>query len=161
MENNAGRRMRKRITAPRNLTEAHQLITKIKADFGLVDAEDSYNEAMSAQQAMYGETLHQYVKCAAWAAMRAAGTTSLVIPNDVFTLDRRVPVNVAIDPATKDVRFDLVPEGAKTDDEILADAKLAEMDNELAALTAASFEAQQDADAAGDENYALEGDDRG
>ena len=35
--------------------------------------------------------------------------------------------------------------------EILADAKLAEMDDELARMTAASF-----GDAAGDENYALE-----
>ena len=49
----------------------------------------------------------------------------------------------------------LVPEGAKTDDEILADAKLAEIDNELAQLTAAGF---AEADAAGDENYALEAD---
>ena len=73
MENTAGRRMRKRITAPRNIQEAHQLITKIKQEFGLVDAEDSYDAAMSAQQAMYAETLHQYVKCAAWAAMQAAG----------------------------------------------------------------------------------------
>lgn len=153
MENNAGRRMRKRITAPRNLQEAHQLITKIKQEFGLVDAEDTYNEAMSAQQAMYAETLHQYVKCAAWAAMQAAGTTSLVIPNDVFTLARRVPVNASVE-SDKSVRFELLPEGVKTDDEILADAKLAEMDGELARMTAASFD-----DAAGDENYALEGDD--
>lgn len=152
MENNAGRRMRKRITAPRNLQEAHQLITKIKQEFGLVDAEDTYNEAMSAQQAMYAETLHQYVKCAAWAAMRASGTTSLVIPNDVFTLARRVPVNAEV-ASDKSVRFELLPEGVKTDDEILADAKLAEMDDELAKMTAASF-----GEAAGDENYALEGD---
>lgn len=152
MENNAGRRMRKRITAPRNLQEAHQLITKIKQEFGLVDAEDTYNEAMSAQQAMYAETLHQYVKCAAWAAMQASGTTSLVIPNDVFTLARRVPVNASVE-SDKSVRFELLPEGVKTDDEILADAKLAEMDDELAKMTAASF-----SDAAGDENYALEGD---
>ena len=153
MENNAGRRMRKRITAPRNLQEAHQLITKIKQEFGLVDAEDTYNEAMSAQQAMYAETLHQYVKCAAWAAMQASGTTSLVIPNDVFTLARRVPVNASVE-ADKSVRFELLPEGVKTDDEILADAKLAEMDDELAKMTAASF-----SEDAGDENYALEGGD--
>ena len=152
MENNAGRRMRKRITAPRNLQEAHQLITKIKQEFGLVDAEDSYDAAMSAQQAMYAETLHQYVKCAAWAAMQAAGVKTLVIPNDVFTLARRVPVNAAVG-ADKSVRFELLPEGVKTDDEILADAKLAEMDDELARMTAASF-----GDAAGDENYALEAD---
>lgn len=150
MENTAGRRMRKRITAPRNLQEAHQLITKIKQEFGLVDAEDSYDAAMSAQQAMYAETLHQYVKCAAWAAMQAAGIKTLVIPNDVFTLARRVPVNASVE-ADKAVRFELLPEGAKTDDEILADAKLAEMDDELARATAASF-----GDAAGDENYALE-----
>lgn len=154
MENNANRRMRKRITAPRNVTEAHQLITKIKQDFGLVDMEDQLDHAMSAQQAMYAETLHQYVKCAAWAAMRAAGTASLVIPNDVFNLDRRVPVNTVIQD-DKSVRFELVPEGAKTDDEILADAKLAEIDNELAQLTAAGF---AEADAAGYENYALEAD---
>lgn len=153
MENNAGRRMRKRITAPRNLQEAHQLITKIKQEFGLVDAEDTYNEAMSAQQAMYAETLHQYVKCAAWAAMQASGTTSLVIPNDVFTLARRVPVNASVE-SDKSVRFELLPEGVKTDDEILADAKLAEMDDELAKMTAASFNED-----AGDENYALEGGD--
>ena len=55
--------------------------------------------------------------------------------------------------ADKSVRFELLPEGAKTDDEILADAKLAEMDDELARMTAASF-----GDAAGDENYALEAD---
>lgn len=155
MESNANRRMRKRITSPRTSDEAHELIRRIKAEFNIVDAEDQYEQAMSAQQAMYAETLHQYVKAAAGAAMQAAGITSLTIRNDVFRLDRRIPVNSEIDQATQDVKFILLPEGARTDDEILADAKLLEIDAELAQATAQSF---HPADQATDENYALPGD---
>lgn len=151
MENNANRRLRKRITSPRNATEAHLLITKIKAEFGIVDAEDTYDAAMTAQQAMYAETLHQYVKCCAWATMNAAGIKELVIENDVFDLSRRVPVNAVVQ-GDKSVRFELVPEGALTDDEIVQAAQKVE-------LTPAEIPSTDDGEGAGDENYALEGGD--
>ncbi len=107
---------RQRITAPRTADEAHAMIRKLKDQFGIMDMEDQLDEALTMQEAKFGETLYEYIKQTAGAAMTAAGITELRMANDIIDLTKPFNVEITKDDATKETIFHLVVDDAAGDE---------------------------------------------
>ncbi|QVW27869.1 hypothetical protein AVP3_0056 [Aeromonas phage AVP3] len=108
---------RQRITAPRTADEAHAMIRKLKDQFGIIDMEDQLDEALTMQEAKFGETLYEYVKQTAGAAMTAAGLTELRMANDIVDLTKPFKVSVSREEDTKVTIFRLVDDAEQAGDE--------------------------------------------
>lgn len=139
MSQNEIRLKRQRITAPRTVDEAHQMIARIKATFGIEDQEEELMRLLEAQEAKYGETLYEFTMVSAAAAMKAAGITELTMANDALDGIKPDEVMVTFDQDTKVTTFRL-----RTAEELA----------EWRARPQAERVEIQD-DQAGDDNYAL------
>lgn len=107
MSQNEVRLKRQRITAPRTVDEAHQMIARIKATFGIEDQEEQLMQLLEAQEAKYGETLYEYTMISAAAAMKAAGITDMTMTNDSINGIAPDEVAVTFDQETKVTTFHL------------------------------------------------------
>ncbi|WGH28337.1 hypothetical protein 13AC503A_gene0028 [Aeromonas phage 13AC503A] len=107
MSQNEIRLRRQRITAPRTVDEAHLIIARIKATFGIEDQEEELMRLLEAQEAKYGETLYEYTMVSTAAAMKAAGITELTMANDALDGIKPDEVMVTFDQETKVTTFRL------------------------------------------------------
>jgi len=139
MSSNEIRLKRQRITAPRTVDEAHQMIARIKATFGIEDQEEELMQLLEAQEAKYGETLYEYTMLSAAAAMKAAGITDMTMENDALNGLTADEVAVTFDEESKVTTFHL-----RTAEELAEWRARPKTDK---------VEIQDDQ--AGDENYAL------
>lgn len=87
---------RRRINAPRNASEAHQLIAKLKTEFGIVDMEDQLQAMLEAQQDRHTAQMDAWMRQVFGLAMSQTGLQTMVIRQDQLN-------NVAGQPR---VRFD-------------------------------------------------------
>lgn len=70
---------RRRINAPRNASEAHQLIAQLKTQFGIVDMEDQLQALLEAQQERHDQQSVAWLRQVFGLAMSQTGLRSLVI----------------------------------------------------------------------------------
>lgn len=70
---------RRRINAPRNASEAHQLIAKLKTQFGIVDMEDQLQALLEAQQDRHAHQSDAWLRQVFGLAMRQVGLQELQI----------------------------------------------------------------------------------
>ena len=70
---------RRRINAPRNASEAHQLIAQLKTQFGIVDMEDQLQALLEAQQDRYASQSDAWLRQVFGLAMRQVGLQELQI----------------------------------------------------------------------------------
>lgn len=73
---------RRRINAPRNASEAHQLIAQLKTQFGIVDMEDQLQSLLEAQQDRHTTQMDAWLRQVFGLAMSQTGLRSLVIRQD-------------------------------------------------------------------------------
>ena len=73
---------RRRINAPRDASEAHQLIAKLKTEFGIVDMEDQLQALLETQQDRHTDQMDAWLRQVFGLAMSQAGLRSLVIRQD-------------------------------------------------------------------------------
>ena len=73
---------RRRINAPRNASEAHQLIAQLKTQFGVVDMEDQLQALLETQQDRHTTQMDAWLRQAFGLAMSQAGLQSLTIRQD-------------------------------------------------------------------------------
>ena len=70
---------RRRINAPRNASEAHQLIAQLKTQFGIVDMEDQLQALLEAQQDRHANQSDAWLRQVFGLAMRQVGLQELQI----------------------------------------------------------------------------------
>lgn len=70
---------RRRTNAPRNASEAHQLIAQLKTQFGIVDMEDQLQALLEAQQDRHTDQMDAWLRQVFGLAMRQAGLQELQI----------------------------------------------------------------------------------
>ena len=70
---------RRRINAPRNASEAHQLIAQLKTQFGIVDMEDQLQALLEAQQDRHTTQMDAWLRQVFGLAMRQVGLQELQI----------------------------------------------------------------------------------
>lgn len=70
---------RRRINAPRNSSEAHQLIAQLKTQFGIVDMEDQLQALLETQQDRHAHQSDAWLRQVFGLAMSQTGLRSLVI----------------------------------------------------------------------------------
>ena len=70
---------RRRINAPRNASEAHQLIAQLKTQFGIVDMEDQLQALLEAQQDRHASQSDAWLRQVFGLAMRQVGLQELQI----------------------------------------------------------------------------------
>lgn len=70
---------RRRINAPRNASEAHQLIAQLKTQFGIVDMEDQLQALLETQQDRHAHQSDAWLRQVFGLAMSQTGLRSLVI----------------------------------------------------------------------------------
>ena len=70
---------RRRINAPRNASEAHQLIAQLKAQFGIVDMEDQLQALLETQQDQHAHQSDAWLRQVFGLAMRQVGLQELQI----------------------------------------------------------------------------------
>ena len=70
---------RRRINAPRNASEAHQLIAQLKTQFGIVDMEDQLQALLEAQQDRHTIQMDAWLRQVFGLAMRQVGLQELQI----------------------------------------------------------------------------------
>lgn len=70
---------RRRINAPRNASEAHQLIAQLKTQFGIVDMEDQLQALLEALQDQHASQMDAWLRQVIGLAMRQAGLQELQI----------------------------------------------------------------------------------
>ena len=70
---------RRRINAPRNASEAHQLIAQLKTQFGIVDMEDQLQALLEAQQDRHARQSDAWLRQVFGLAMRQVGLQELQI----------------------------------------------------------------------------------
>ena len=73
---------RRRINAPRNASEAHQLIAHLKTQFSIVDMEDQLQALLEAQQDRHTTQMDAWLRQVFGLAMSQTGLRSLVIRQD-------------------------------------------------------------------------------
>ena len=73
---------RRRINAPRNASEAHQLIAQLKTQFDIVDMEDQLQALLETQQDRHTTQMDAWLRQVFGLAMSQAGLRSLVIRQD-------------------------------------------------------------------------------
>lgn len=73
---------RRRINAPRNASEAHQLIAQLKTQFGIVDMEDQLEALLEAQQDRHTTQMDAWLRQVFGLAMSQTGLKALVIRQD-------------------------------------------------------------------------------
>ena len=73
---------RRRINAPRNASEAHQLIAQLKTQFGIVDMEDQLQALLEAQQDRHTTQMDAWLRQVFGLAMSQTGLRSLMIRQD-------------------------------------------------------------------------------
>ena len=73
---------RRRINAPRNASEAHQLIAQLKTQFGIVDMEDQLQALLEAQQDRHTDQMDAWLRQVFGLAMSQTGLRSLAIRQD-------------------------------------------------------------------------------
>lgn len=73
---------RRRINAPRNASEAHQLIAQLKTQFGIVDMEDQLQALLETQQDRHTTQMDAWLRQVFGLAMSQTGLRSLVIRQD-------------------------------------------------------------------------------
>ena len=82
---------RRRINAPRNASEAHQLIAQLKTQFGIVDMEDQLQALLEAQQDRHAHQSDAWLRQVFGLAMSQTGLRSLVIRQDQLYQDAGQP----------------------------------------------------------------------
>lgn len=70
---------RRRINAPRNSSEAHQLIAQLKTQFGIVDMEDQLQALLETQQDRHATQSDAWLRQVFGLAMRQVGLQELQI----------------------------------------------------------------------------------
>ena len=70
---------RRRSNAPRNASEAHQLIAQLKTQFGIVDMEDQLQALLEAQQDRHTSQMDAWLRQVFGLAMRQVGLQELQI----------------------------------------------------------------------------------
>lgn len=70
---------RRRINAPRNASEAHQLIAQLKTQFGIVDMEDQLLALLETQQDRHTSQMAAWLRQMFGLAMRQVGLQELQI----------------------------------------------------------------------------------
>ena len=70
---------RRRINAPRNASEAHQLIAQLKTQFGIVDMEDQLQALLEAQQDRHTTQMDAWLRQVFGLAMRQVGLQELQV----------------------------------------------------------------------------------
>ena len=70
---------RRRINAPRNASEAHQLIAQLKTQFDIVDMEDQLQALLEAQQDRHAHQSDAWLRQVFGLAMRQVGLQELQI----------------------------------------------------------------------------------
>ena len=70
---------RRRINAPRNASEAHQLIAQLKTQFGIVDMEDQLQALLETQQERHAAQMDAWLRQVFGLAMRQVGLQELQI----------------------------------------------------------------------------------
>lgn len=70
---------RRRINAPRNASEAHQLIAQLKTQFGVVDMEDQLQALLEAQQDRHTTQMDAWLRQVFGLAMRQVGLQELQV----------------------------------------------------------------------------------
>ena len=70
---------RRRINAPRNASEAHQLIAQLKTQFGIVDMEDQLQALLEAQQDRHATQSDAWLRQVFGLAMRQVGLQELQV----------------------------------------------------------------------------------
>lgn len=70
---------RRRINAPRNASEAHQLIAQLKTQFDIVDMEDQLQALLEAQQERHATQSDAWLRQVFGLAMRQVGLQELQI----------------------------------------------------------------------------------
>lgn len=73
---------RRRINAPRNASEAHQLIAQLKTQFGIVDMEDQLQALLETQQDRHTTQMDAWLRQVFGLAMSQTGLRSLAIRQD-------------------------------------------------------------------------------
>ena len=73
---------RRRINAPRNASEAHQLIAQLKTQFGIVDMEDQLQALLDTQQDRHTTQMDAWLRQVFGLAMSQTGLRSLAIRQD-------------------------------------------------------------------------------
>lgn len=82
---------RRRINAPRNASEAHQLIAQLKTQFGIVDMEDQLQALLETQQDRHTTQMDAWLRQVFGLAMSQTGLLSLVIRQDQLYQDAGQP----------------------------------------------------------------------
>lgn len=70
---------RRRINAPRNASEAHQLIAQLKSQFDIVDMEDQLQALLEALQDQHASQMDAWLRQVIGLAMRQVGLQELQI----------------------------------------------------------------------------------
>ena len=70
---------RRRINAPRNASEAHQLIAELKTQFDIVDMEDQLQALLETQQDRHTSQMDTWLRQVFGLAMRQVGLQELQI----------------------------------------------------------------------------------
>lgn len=70
---------RRRINAPRNASEAHQLISQLKTQFGIVDMEDQLQALLETQQERHATQGDAWLRQVFGLAMRQVGLQELQV----------------------------------------------------------------------------------
>lgn len=70
---------RRRINAPRNASEAHQLIAQLKTQFDIVDMEDQLQALLEAQQDRHTTQMDAWLRQVFGLAMRQVGLQELQV----------------------------------------------------------------------------------
>ena len=70
---------RRRINAPRNASEAHQLIAQLKTQFGIVDMEDQLQALLETQQDRHTTQMDAWLRQVFGLAMRQVGLQELQV----------------------------------------------------------------------------------
>lgn len=70
---------RRRINAPRDASEAHQLIAQLKAQFEITDIEDQLQALIEAQQERHETQMDAWLRQVFGLAMAQAGLTTLMV----------------------------------------------------------------------------------
>ena len=70
---------RRRINAPRNASEAHQLIAQLKTQFGIVDMEDQLQALLETQQERHAAQNDAWLRQVFGLALRQVGLQELQI----------------------------------------------------------------------------------
>ena len=73
---------RRRINAPRNASEAHQLIAQLKTQFDIVDMEDQLQALLETQQDRHTDQMDAWLRQVFGLAMSQTGLRSLVVRQD-------------------------------------------------------------------------------